>query len=368
MHNQESSDSTSLSKNAMKFFLGLCVALALAEVLTRLFIPVRDVGALFTVNDPVMGKRIKKNFHTVRITPEFTMTFTSNSFGFRGQEPDPAATNSILFIGDSCTMGHGVNDGEEFPALIKASLDEAPGRHSVNIINTGMGDSGNGRWIKLLKGDADRFKPRLVVLQVSGNDFDDNVREGMFSVSDSGTLSELPVKVDKAKSLEPFLDAIPGLSNSYFYSLVRQSYGEYKRAQSYKKTASAPSKEAAPRVGIDYAGQLTERLIAEAVSVCQAKGYPVIAVLANLEGNRLNRVQDLFQSRHVPTLTIPSKTERPDLYYKIDGHWNQAGNAFVASAVLNQMQALNLIPEEGNRFAAQNTTASLTLGKKEANP
>lgn len=42
----------------------------LCYLLTKLFVPVRDVGALFTVNDPVMGKRIKKNFHTVRVTPD----------------------------------------------------------------------------------------------------------------------------------------------------------------------------------------------------------------------------------------------------------------------------------------------------------
>ena len=190
MQSQKGSSVARLSQNALLLLLSLCVALAFAEVLTRLFVPVRDVGPLFTVNDPVMGKRIKKNFRTVRVTPEFTMTFTSNSLGFRGPEPDSPPVNSLLFIGDSFTMGFGVNDGEEFPALIKAKLDAAFGRDDVNVVNTGMGDNGNGRWIKLLKNEVDPFKPQLVVLQVMDNDFEDNVREGYFSMSGDGTLSE----------------------------------------------------------------------------------------------------------------------------------------------------------------------------------
>lgn len=333
-------------KNILLLILSVCVAVALAEVLIRLFVPVRDVGPLFTVNDPVMGKRIKKNFHTVRVTPEFTMTFTSNSLGFRGPEPDSPPANSVLFIGDSFTMGFGVNDGEEFPALIKAKLDAAFGKNAVNVVNTGMGDNGNGRWIKLLESEADQFKPRLVVLQVMANDFEDNVREGYFSVSESGTLTELPIKVSKAKSLEPFLDAIPGLSNSYFYSLIRQSFAKYSSGTYTKETASTVTKEAASKEGVDYADGLTEHLIAKAVSICQIKGYPVFAILVGLEGNRLSHVQAIFQSHQVPTLAIPTKTERPEFYYKIDGHWNRAGHAFVADAVFDQLQSLNLIHKQ----------------------
>lgn len=339
MDNQEGSSGVGLLKNGILFLLSLCVAFALAEVLTRLFVPVRNVGPLFTVSDPVMGKRIKKNFHTLRVTPEFTMTFTSNSLGFRGPEPDSPPTNSILFIGDSFTMGFGVNDGEEFPALIKAKLDAALGKNAVNVVNTGMGNIGNGRWIKFLKGEADQFKPQLVVLQVMTNDFEDNVREDYFSVLDNGTLSELPIKASKVKFLEPFMGDIPGLSNSYFYSLIRQSFATYLSDKGKKDAAS-------PIEGVDYADHLTERLIAEAVSICQNKGYPVFAILVGLEGSRLSHIQAIFHTHQVPTLAIPTKTERPDLYYKIDGHWNAAGHSFVAHAVFDQLLSLKLIHKQ----------------------
>jgi lysophospholipase L1-like esterase len=344
MDKQEGSGRAELWKNALLLLSSLCLAVVLAEVLTRLFVPVRDVGALFTVDDPVMGKRIKKRFHTVRVAPEFTMSFTTNSLGFRGPEPISPPADSILFLGDSFTMGFGVSDGEEYPALIKAKLDATLGKDAVGVINAGMGDSGNGRWIKLLKTEADQFKLRLVVLQVTDNDFEDNVREAYFRVSDSGALHELPLKTSKAKFLEPFLDAIPGLSNFYLYSLIRQSF-----YQSFVR----PPAGAVTNEDVNYAVRLTERLIAEAVSICQKKGYPVFAILVGLEGDRLGQVQAVFQANQIPALLVPAKTKRPDLYYKIDGHWNPAGHAFVARALFDQLLWLNLLARSEQRNALE---------------
>jgi hypothetical protein len=158
-------------------------------------------------------------------------------------------------------MGFGVSDGEEYPAIIKVMLDATFGENAVSVVNTGIGNSGNGRWVKLLRYEVDQFKPRLIVLRVTANDFEDNVREADFSVSESGTLSELPIRVSKAKYLEPILDAIPGLSSSYLYSLVRQSIDR----PFFGTAAKAP-----PANGeVGYEDRLTERLIAEVVSICR---------------------------------------------------------------------------------------------------
>jgi len=317
--------------------LSLGVAFAIAEVLVRLFVPVRDVGPLFTVNDPVMGKRIKKSFHTVRVTPEFTMTFTSNSLGYRGVEPESPPTNSVLFVGDSFTMGFGVSDGQEYPALIKDMFDRMSGKDAVSVVNAGMGNNGNGRWIKLLRAEADRFKPRLVVLQLMANDYEDNVREAYFRISDGGELIELPIRNSWVRDLEPFLDAIPGLSRSHVYGLIRQVI-----AGQGSRTAAAPGLEqkAEAQGGLDYTDRLTERLIAQAVAICRSKQYPVFAILVGLKGERLSRVQGIFGENRIATFVVPDKTERPDLYFKIDGHWNPSGHAFVARAVFEQLQSL----------------------------
>ena len=154
-------------------------------------------------------------------------------------------------------------------------------------------------------------------------------------------MDELPIQVDAMKELEPLLDAVPGLSSSHLYSLVRQAIaGPHSAAPGGLAPGQAPS----TTDGSDYAERLTERLLAEAVAICRGKGYPVFAILVGLQGERLKRVQSLFQVQNVPFFMAPDKTERPEFYFKVDGHWNAAGHAFVARGVFEQLLALNLIP------------------------
>jgi len=58
----------------------------------------------------------------------------------------------LFVIGDSYTEGYGVNDGEEFPRLVGQRLSQRYG--PMTVINYGVGNTGNGRWIKILERDA----------------------------------------------------------------------------------------------------------------------------------------------------------------------------------------------------------------------
>ena len=92
----------------------------------------------------------------------------------------------MFFIGDSYTMGYGVSDGEEFPELVRREL--VARRLEIPVFNAGTGDTGNGRWVKFLRNEGGRLNPRLVILQVSENDFADNLKEGLFAIAPSGDL------------------------------------------------------------------------------------------------------------------------------------------------------------------------------------
>jgi hypothetical protein len=181
-----------LWKNLALSLIALLVGIGISELIVRSFVQVRDVGPSFTVYDPLYGQTLKKSFSARRITPEFTMRFTTNSDGFRGPELGMLSSRPILFLGDSFTMGYGVNDGEEFPAPVRAALSQR-GSKMVSVINAGVGNSGNGRWAKFLRAEARRYNPALVVLQIHANDFGDNIRERLFELSPAGELIELPV-------------------------------------------------------------------------------------------------------------------------------------------------------------------------------
>ena len=177
-------------RNTGLVILSLVLSILVAEFFVRIFVTVRDVGPSFTTYDPYFGKRLKRSFNAERITPEFRMRLATNSFGFRGPEPTRFPSDPVLFLGDSFTMGYGVSDGSEFPSRIDAELRRRHGASAPTVVNAGIGDSGNGFWVKFLRLNAKTINPRLVVMQVLDNDFVDNVSEGLFALKADGSLDE----------------------------------------------------------------------------------------------------------------------------------------------------------------------------------
>ena len=176
--------SVTMFKNVALSFLSIVATLIVCEIALRLFVPVRTVGPSFSKYDPIYGTSPKKNMRGLRITPEYRTEMSTNSYGWRGTEPKHFPSHSVLFLGDSFTMGIGVNDGEEFPALIAKEFSQVERLREIPIVNMGINDNGNGRWVKFLKREGYKYNPRLIVIQFHGNDFYDNIRERFFFLAE----------------------------------------------------------------------------------------------------------------------------------------------------------------------------------------
>jgi lysophospholipase L1-like esterase len=313
----------------------LCISLLVGELLVRWLVKVRNVGPSFTVAHGSHGKQLKRSFSCWRITPEFTMKFSTNSLGFRGPEPASFPKRGILFLGDSFTMGYGVSDGEEFPALVAQAMVSKSKTASLPVINAGMGATGNGRWVKFLRDEAPQYEPRAIVLQFCSNDFDDNQGEGMFTL-ESAVLQEHPERVDSRakRAVQTVVEAIPGLAYSHLLGLLRQTGGG-------GATVDGPAAgETVPDV------RLTCAILQRAVSICRERNWPVLVLMADLDGSAIAALKECCQRIDVPVLEVPSKKERPDLYYRLDGHWNQAGHRYGADLVLKWLTSLKLISDD----------------------
>jgi len=303
-------------------------SLLLTECALRAFAPAREVGAAFTQYDPYYGKRLKSSASLVRETPEFTMRFATNRLGFRGPERIGEPHDVLLFLGDSFTLGYGVNDGEEFPARIAEQLGGDP-----PALNAGIGDAGNGRWLLFLRRDAAPLAPRAVVLQVQENDFADNRRERLFALAD-GALTALPVPPPSfARRAQVWIDLVPGLAGSHLIGRVRLLVDRPAGAVGGGDGPAGPA-----------ADPLTLRLIDAALAECAERGWPALGLLADVRGERERAVAEAFDARGVPIVRIPTKSERPDLYFAVDGHWNAAGHAYAAQVVLAELRAIGVVP------------------------
>jgi len=313
------------------FTVSVAAALAMDEMVVRLFIPVRNVGPSFTEYDPVYGKSLKKSFSCERICPEFRMEFTTNSLGHRGPEHPAFPERGILFLGDSFTEGLGVNDGEEFPALVRSALNQQYGADAVPVINAGIGNSGNGRWLKFLRREGKRYNPQLIVLQLMDNDFHENQQENLFVVSDDGHLVEQePPPPGGLRFVQGIIEAVPGLSYSYLLGFIREAYW------TIAPVPRIPSEETT-RAEFD---RITYLLVDEILHLCNREGWPVLVMMVGLEPSRLSSMQAVLKKHGAPYIVPPTKSERPDLYFKNDGHWNANGHEHAALMVLNALDSL----------------------------
>jgi hypothetical protein len=325
---QEDSRRSGFAANLFIGVLAIALTLGALELVVRAFVGVRNVGPAFTVYDPVYGKRLKANLRATRVAPEFRFDISTNSLGMRDPEPAKSPTDGIVFVGDSFTEGYGVADSEAFPAVVRAGLESRG--VAVPVLNTGMGNNGNGRWVKFFEHDAAKFRPRIVVFQVMANDFDDNLAEHLFQIDGNGALRELPIPPPSlTRKVETLVDATPGLPYSHLVSLM------WMAAERIETNASGHG----PSADTDNlpSDRLTYALIGSAVDKARAGGADVIGLLVGLSGERRAKVMQIFRERGLTCLDGPSQRATPGMFYKVDGHWNAAGHRRAAELLLPEI-------------------------------
>ncbi len=260
-------------KNFFLFLVSILICLILGEVWARTALTVRSVGPSFTKYDPIYGRWHKKLYQGKKYTPEFVMNFSTNSFGFRGAEPNSFPVNSILFLGDYFSEGFGVNDGEEFPERVRKWLHDIEKKHQTPVVNAGMGNNGNGLWIKFLTREGARYNPSLIVLQILSNDFDNNINEQKYKFDKKEKLIELPsIKKKFFNYVQEIIEYIPGLSYSHLVGYARLSaYAAVRKSNSINKKA------------IDNKYELTYAIIEKILKICKTNGWPILVISIGIE-------------------------------------------------------------------------------------
>ncbi len=148
-------------------------ALALAEALCRLLLPppgFQSFGphsAGFVVPHPTRGYTYAANLVREVVAGGRVIHVRLNALGLRERPLDPAARaeRRVLALGDSCTVGFGVEENEAWPRVLEAELDRrSSGKTPIRVINAGV--SGYGlRQIRLWGEElVPRLRPATVVL------------------------------------------------------------------------------------------------------------------------------------------------------------------------------------------------------------
>jgi GDSL-like Lipase/Acylhydrolase family len=158
--------------------------LVLLSVVTTYFISDLVAGHLLInpispplLHDPYVHHRLKPNTTARMQIKDSHYTQKTNSIGLRGREIHSvknADTFRILMLGDSFTMGKGVNDDETFSVLLEQALNSKKnaikGKSTVEVLNAGVDSYAPILEFLQLTKELSPLDPDLVVLNFDVGD------------------------------------------------------------------------------------------------------------------------------------------------------------------------------------------------------
>jgi hypothetical protein len=270
--------------------MSLTLALVAGEFLVRVLLADQNVLYPRYHTDYQYGKY---TLRAARPNAEFWYTsvdgkwrFRTNSRGMRNERDfpyeKPAGAFRVLNLGDSHTFGTEARQGFTFAAVTERML--AGRKLRAEGLNAGVSGFSTAEALAFLENEGVRYRPDVVVLGFYANDFEDNLKAGLFALED-GRLAEKKhehIPGVKIQNLIYRFAAVRWLSeNSYFYSLVFNIVWEhFKVLASRHARASLPTEYAVAKGDgptqpeIDLATALVLRMQA----FCRERGIRFIVV------------------------------------------------------------------------------------------
>ncbi|MFC1592003.1 SGNH/GDSL hydrolase family protein [Thermodesulfobacteriota bacterium] len=126
----------------------------------------RDLGSSYSRWDPDLTYTVKPGIRFRWTNREYDIVSRSNRLGLRDND-DSLHAPEIIALGDSFTMGFGVEQEASFPQLLEKSL-------GLKVLNAGMNSYGTAREVILLNRRLDKSRLKYLLVQYCENDFTEN--------------------------------------------------------------------------------------------------------------------------------------------------------------------------------------------------
>jgi lysophospholipase L1-like esterase len=323
------------------FFGAAVLAGLLDEGLCRLILPKDYRIGFLTERSTEDRPRFTAGRPTVRQSDGITYHFDADGFRLSGSDGDPDGT--VLFIGDSITLGFLVKDEETLVAAAQRRLRERGLR--VRCLNAGATGIGAAAELRLLRWLLARHRVSAVVEEVyPANDLTDNWQDGGFAVED-GAL------VEKDPPLTPPLMRLRGLLLGN--GLTRRSKMLMLLANTFFNGVTF-----LPRVD-DGMVELERRLLGETARTVSQKRIPLLLVVVPSPAEAgvrpvphwretpndgdpavYDQVAALVRGLGVPALDLQSTLVRPEHYVAGDTHLSPFGNEAAGRAIADRLMSL----------------------------
>lgn len=213
--------------------------------------------------------------------------FTTNAQGFRDVRnwlyEKETGTTRILCLGDSHDEGFEVDQDSTLSAVLERYLNARGMR--AEVFNMGVSGYSTAEELALLENEGVRYHPDYVVVAFFANDYEDNVRAGLYALGDSGLVLRRKEYVPGVGVLN-FLNRFRVLrklsENSYAYSMLLNLAWDWFKSGSklHAEGSDAPPESAKAWQTTHTAAEsaLAARLVEEMHTVCRRSGCRLIVV------------------------------------------------------------------------------------------
>jgi len=245
--------------NALLAMFALVCSLAVGEIVVRSLYKSETVLFPRYHTDYQYGRYtirgIRPNAEFWHTSIDGTWRFVTNNKGFRNIKDfayaKPANTIRVLSLGDSQTQGYEVHQDLTFSAVLERFLKA----HNANaeVINTGVSGFSTAEELVFLENEGIKYNPDVVLLGFFANDFDDNLKTGLFGLDTQNRLIEIKYKYTPGVFIQNVIYSIPGVKwlseNSYFYSLLFNSVWRYFKVRLTKQAIEKANAKDESRAG-----------------------------------------------------------------------------------------------------------------------
>lgn len=231
-------------------------------------------------------RRLEPNARFWHTSADGSWEFRTNAQGFRDDEDwsleKPPGQLRVLVLGDSQTQGFEARQEHTFAAVMQRALRRRG--LDAKVMNAGVSGFSTAEELVYLENEGIRYAPDAVVLGFFGNDFEDNVKAGLFALRDGELVQAKISHLPGVRALR-FVNAVPGLAwlseNSYLYSLAMNTVWEAAKARLLARSrAQLATEYAVEDAGARGDGEtrLALALLARMHAFCRSRGIPLIVL------------------------------------------------------------------------------------------
>jgi len=189
--------------------IGFIIILLIGEFYLRIVKP-QAIIPRYVTNAPFGIRMNYPNINIWHTTPDYRINIRTNSRGLRtDREIDyrkPSNKKRIVALGDSFTMGYGVNIENLYLTRLRKKLKDAG--HNVEVVNLGVSGFSSAEELIMLENEGLKYDPDLVILAFYQNDLDENMISGLYKLSNNELVRNNTEYLPKIK-LRNFLYSIP---------------------------------------------------------------------------------------------------------------------------------------------------------------